>query len=62
MWPWEVMLMSAMFHARRNFLKLTWGVLGVAAVAEAGGVSYIFLSPRTTVGRIRRRLHRRCGR
>ena len=36
--------------SRRNFLKLTWGVLGVAAVAEAGAVSYLFLSPRTTAG------------
>ena len=36
--------------SRRNFLKLTWGVLGVAAVAEAGAVSYLFLSPRATAG------------
>lgn len=36
--------------SRRNFLKLTWGVAGAVALAEAGGVAYMFLSPRTVEG------------
>ena len=36
--------------SRRNFLKLTWGVAGAVALAEAGGVAYMFLSPRVVEG------------
>lgn len=36
--------------SRRDFLKMTWGVLGVAAVAEAASMSYLFLAPRTVEG------------
>lgn len=36
--------------SRRNFLKLTWGVAGAVALAEAGGVAYMFLAPRTVEG------------
>ena len=36
--------------SRRGFLKLAWGAAGAVALAEAGGVAYMFLSPRTVEG------------
>jgi cytochrome b6-f complex iron-sulfur subunit len=36
--------------SRRNFLKLAWGALGAAALAEGAWVSYRFLSPKVVEG------------
>ena len=36
--------------SRRNFLKLAWGTLGVAALGEGAWVTYRFLSPKVVTG------------